>query len=117
MVDRFFDGGLEERIEGWIDRGREIGRELVSDVAGGPRRRRPLEAISRRMPRPSEPVRGWSDGDDEWPDDELFNLPRWQRSEPARPAPQDPLNSPPPQAADRTPRRPLPRSSRRRSAR
>ena len=58
MVDRFFDGGLEERIEGWIDRGREIGRELVSDVAGGPRRRRPLEAISRRMPRPSEPVRG-----------------------------------------------------------
>ena len=30
MAERFFDAGLEERLEGWLDRG----REFVDGVAG-----------------------------------------------------------------------------------
>ena len=119
MAERFFEGGFEERIEGWIDRGREFGRDLVNDVAGpragGPRRRRLLDAVSRRGQQAAEAVPGWGGDDDGWPDDELFNLPRWQRPEPSRPAPPDPLNSTPPRREERSPQRPLPRSSRRRS--
>jgi hypothetical protein len=92
MVDRFFEGGFEERIEGWLDRG----REFVDGVAGtrpGVRRiaaRRPLDAVSRRGFAAQPPA------NDEWPDDESFSLPRWQR-------------------ADGAGARPMPRSSRRRS--
>jgi hypothetical protein len=46
----------------------------------------------------------------------VFNMPRWQRPEPPRPAHPDPLNSAPRQE-ERSPQRPLPRSSRRRPQR
>jgi len=110
------------------------------------RPRQPLEAISRRgaaMPPPaaerdfrasqnrsipaastdSDRSNGWNDAPQDWPDDEDFSVPRWQR-------PSAPLQRPDPlqtelQQSDREPRgeqerpasspaRPLPRSSRRR---
>lgn len=89
-----------------------------------PRRRR-LEAISRRgaaVPAASEPMQADTEPQD-WPDDSLFNVPRWQRAEP-------PLRRPDPLQSELQPRdetrgdgdtarstgsaRPLPRSSRRR---
>ena len=101
MVDRFFEGGFEERIEGWLDRG----REFVDGVAGtrpGTRRiaaRRPLDAVSRRgfASQSAGQSAAQPPANDEWPDDESFSLPRWQR-------------------ADGAGARPMPRSSRRRSA-
>ena len=128
MVDRFFDGGLEERLEGWIDRGREFVDGVAANAAASNRprpsfsgtssnsRRRPLDAISRRgqRPAPAEPVPGWSDADSEWPDDDVFSLPRWQRPEPTRQPAPDPLTSAPPRRQPSN-QRPLPRSSRRRS--
>ena len=128
MVDRFFDGGLEERLEGWIDRGREFVDGVAANAAASNRprssvsssscssRRRPLDAISRRgqRPAPTDPVPGWSDAESDWPDDDVFSLPRWQRPEPSRQPAPDPLNSAPPRRQPSN-QRPLPRSSRRRS--
>lgn len=87
--------------------------------------RRALEAISRRSAPLLPPAA--SDTDD-WPEDDNFRLPRWQRpsgaaagGEPPRSLP--PASAAPPAAAGpagagpapaRTPQRPLPRSSRRR---
>lgn len=92
------DRSLEERLEGWIDRG----RDFVDGVAAARAtpRRRPLEALSRRgLPPPPD------DWDDDWPDDASFSLNRWQR-------PDGPDAPPAPSPPDS--RRPLPRSSRRR---
>lgn len=96
------DRSLEERLEGWIDRG----LDFVDGVAAGRAapRRRPLEAISRRGQAPA--ADGW---DDDWPDDASFSLNRWQRPD-ATATPGPPASPPPPQEG----RRPLPRSSRRR---
>ncbi|MEY4809223.1 MAG: hypothetical protein RLZZ206_3612 [Cyanobacteriota bacterium] len=75
-------------------------------------RRRPLEAISRRraQPQPLEAA--------EWPSDDAFVVPRWQRGA-AAPAPETPLGSksvPAPQDLPPTsPSRALPRSTRRRA--
>jgi hypothetical protein len=83
--------------------------------------RRALEAISRRSAPLLPPAA--SDTDD-WPEDDNFRLPRWQRpsgtaggGEPPRSLP--PASAAPPAgtggpAPQRTPQRPLPRSSRRR---
>lgn len=84
--------------------------------------RRPLEAISRRGLRParldaasaasapSEP----QPGADDWPEEESFSRPRWQRSV-AGPSPSDPVPAPrTPAAAPAAGGRPMPRSSRRR---
>ena len=129
MVDRFFEGGFEDRLEGWLDRGREFVDGVAANAAAAnnrPRssfassssssRRRPLDAISRRAQRPitSDPVPGWSDAEGDWPDDDVFSLPRWQRPEPSRQPAPDPLNSAPPRRQPSN-QRPLPRSSRRRS--
>ncbi len=90
-----------------------------------PRRR--LEAISRRgasrpgasAPRLTSgepPARQGSAGDD-WPDEDSFALPRWQRPLTPRPAAAGPTEQlrPAPKAAE-APARALPRSSRRRSS-
>lgn len=104
-------------------------------------RRRPLQAISRRGGQPAErgaaearparpvaerdagPANGWSDAAADWPDDEAFSVPRWQRPAPPLRRP-DPLQTELEQRGqDQTPgsamppgqsARPLPRSSRRR---
>ncbi len=101
-----------------------------NEGSGSGRRRRPLEAISRRAgpvptaapspAAPSTPVQDPGAAADDWPDDDTFTLPRWQRSsQPANDgrAPREE----PERASERrqTPasspgRRPLPRSSRRR---
>ncbi|MEN9877506.1 MAG: hypothetical protein RLZZ158_545 [Cyanobacteriota bacterium] len=120
MVDRFFEGGLEERLEGWLGRGREF-VDGVSGARPGSRRqgmagpgapgRRPLEAISRRGLRPSPQVADLG-ADDSWPEDDSFSLPRWQRTDSPNAAP-----APAPEPELRRPEgasRPMPRSSRRR---
>ncbi|MCP9884625.1 hypothetical protein KBY97_05735 [Synechococcus sp. ATX 2A4] len=75
----------------------------VSTGGGG---RRPLEAISRR----SAPLLPPASDSNDWPEDDNFRLPRWQRPSEAPAAP--PAATDP--APTRTPQRPLPRSSRRR---
>jgi len=85
-------------------------QQRIAEPPQGSSRRRPLEAISRRGSSPAI--------DQDWPDDDSFSRPRWQRSE----APPD-QQPPAPQsaaAAEQAPlpegsgARPLPRSSRRR---
>jgi hypothetical protein len=87
--------------------------------------RRALEAISRRSAPLLPPAA--SDTDD-WPEDDNFRLPRWQRPSGAAAGGEPPRSLPPSAAAPpaaagpagagpapaRTPQRPLPRSSRRR---
>ncbi|MFM9111072.1 MAG: hypothetical protein ACKOPN_10885 [Prochlorococcaceae cyanobacterium] len=89
---------------------REPWQERPSGAAAPPSGgggRRPLEGIARR---------GAAAAPEPWPDDGVFNVPRWQR--PAEPGRQ-PGNEPGPAAdgwADGAPpQRPMPRSSRRRN--
>jgi len=73
--------------------------------------KRPLEAMSRRPPRPLEGDQDLQD----WPSDELFTVPRWQRQQPAPRQPSQQQSEPPDSQANRNlDGRPLPRSSRRR---
>lgn len=72
-------------------------------------RRRPLEAISRRSAAPQPP-----DGA-EWPSDDAFVVPRWQRGA-VGPAPQPTQSAPStPPTPPASPGRALPRSTRRRA--
>jgi hypothetical protein len=80
-------------------------------------RRRPLEAISRRAP----VLQGASGPDQDWPDDDSFSRPRWQRSvaQPAQPAqqslvPRGAAGDRPAPDGSALAARPVPRSSRRR---
>jgi hypothetical protein len=82
--------------------------------------RRALEAISRRSAPLLPPA---ANGTDDWPEDDNFRLPRWQRPSGAAGGGEPPRSLPPASAAPpggagpapaRTPQRPLPRSSRRR---
>ncbi|MEB3255712.1 MAG: hypothetical protein VKJ05_04920 [Synechococcaceae cyanobacterium] len=79
-----------------------------------PARRRSLEAISRRGATPAAPAGAGAAAPADWPDDESFTVPRWQRPAAAAPAAADltapPAAVPPPAEASR----PLPRSTRRR---
>ena len=73
------------------------------------RGKRPLQAISRRSRQRSVPTAASSSPDD-WPEDDLFQVQRWQREPAQRSSSEgEPLDQPP------TPRRGLPRSSRRRA--
>ena len=73
------------------------------------RGKRPLHAISRRSRQRSVPAAASSSPDD-WPEDDLFQVQRWQREPAQRSSSEgEPLDQPP------TPRRGLPRSSRRRA--
>jgi len=82
--------------------------------------KRPLEAISRRVPPAISPAATRSEvlsREDEWPDESSFQVDHWQRQSPERITPEAVSNS-----SSSTPvrserllgRRPLPRSSRRR---
>jgi hypothetical protein len=107
---------LEDRVDWLLDDGDDW-REPWQEPAAAPAAsapsarasaRRPLEAISRRgLRRPgAAPAPGAASSDD-WPADDAFTLPRWQR--PAAAPRELPPADPPPSGS-----RPLPRSSRRR---
>jgi hypothetical protein len=106
---------LLEEDDDW----REPWQESAEPMA---RRKQPLQAISRRSrqrsmpaaasqpPPTAAPFVADSSAPDDWPDDDLFQVQRWQRDSAQRSSPQgDPQDQPP------SPRRGLPRSSRRRT--
>jgi hypothetical protein len=122
-MEERLDGLLDADDEDWREPWQEARREPIARAqAQAPQaqappperpRRRPLEAISRRVEPPATlalPAAGADTG--EWPGDDAFTLRRWQRDPRSRQA----------ERADEQPRttdvrgagRPLPRSSRRR---
>jgi hypothetical protein len=132
-VEDKLDWILEEEDdwrEPWQEPRQEPDPPVTSPRAARPvAGRRPLEAISRRPPLAGSPgtapapAPGLESGD--WPEDDSFSRPRWQR--PAaqsdasqRYVPRSPLPDPAPapssfgSAVEPTPARPVPRSSRRR---
>ena len=92
-----------------------VGASASVDRSTPARRKRPLEAMSRRQPVLPPPTASASpstssDQDDVWPEDDSFKVERWKRSES-----RDGVADPAPSTTSRSPsRRPLPRSSRRR---
>jgi hypothetical protein len=83
------------------------------------RGKRPLQAISRRARQRSVPAAASSSPDD-WPEDDLFQVQRWQRdpaqrSSSERSSSEQSSSEGEPQDQPPTPRRGLPRSSRRRA--
>ena len=92
-----------------------VGASASVDRSTPARRKRPLEAMSRRQPVLPPPTASASpstssDQDDVWPEDDSFKVERWKRSES-----RDGVADPAPSTTPRSPsRRPLPRSSRRR---
>jgi hypothetical protein len=80
---------------------REPWQEQTSPEASRRGGKRPLQAVSRRRP---------SAADDSWPEDESFRVQRWQRTAGL----DGQLDEQPVRQSMRSPRRVLPRSSRRR---
>jgi hypothetical protein len=112
-LGRWVEDKLDRLLEDDGDDWREPWQEpAAAPAASAPSARasarRPLEAISRRgLRRPgAAPAPGAASSDD-WPADDAFTLPRWQR--PAAAPRELPPADPPPSGS-----RPLPRSSRRR---
>ncbi len=111
-LGRWVEGRLDWLLDD-SDDWREPWQESDRGAPGAPepppaplRSRRPmLEAVSRRG-RPAPPSRP-PIADDDWPDDDSFTLPRWQRPEGS----DEPDTAFPPAPSGR----PLPRSSRRRA--
>ena len=109
-VEDKLDWILEDEDD-WREPWQEPRRPPAAATSSGVRR--PLEAISRRGQRRQPPQQPSSpqpsmDATEDWPDDESFSRPRWQRPR------VDPSRSPERSAESRQPSRPLPRSSRRR---
>ena len=108
-VEDKLDWILEEEDD-WREPWQEVRQEARPESRP---RRRPLEAISRRVaaPQPPEPA--------EWPSDEAFVVPRWQRGAASAPSPQTTqrTQSTPetPATPSASPARALPRSTRRRA--
>jgi hypothetical protein len=101
---------VENKLD-WIleaeDDWREPWQETRPESGSQGRQRRRLDAISRRS---AEPPRGQPQQEvapGEWPDDDAFAVPRWQRQPPSAPQPQSSIAG---SAAGRA----MPRSSRRR---
>lgn len=119
------------RSDGRSDSSRSVTSRSVTPRSATPSRRRPLDAISRRrseplwtqpqqaapqgpapeQPRPLQPVPQPSEAS-EWPEDDTFVVPRWQRQAPASPSSSGAATP----AAPRVSGRAVPRSTRRRSA-
>jgi len=95
-------------------------REPLTTPQRNAQPRRRLEAISRRGITPAAAPRA-GDGEQDWPDDAAFSLPRWQRPsaaltrpDPLRPEQQAPRPDRSEEGSAPPPARPLPRSTRRR---
>jgi hypothetical protein len=106
---------VENKLD-WIledeDDWREPWQETRPEPSSQARPRRRLDAISRRS---AEPLRGQPRQElepDQWPEDEAFALPRWQRQPSS--APQSQPQSEPPSQSQPTGRA-MPRSTRRRA--
>lgn len=117
-LGRWVENKLDRLLEDDGDDWREPWQEPAPAAPVAPARassRRPLDAISRRGlrragPAPAAPAAGEAPAAaDDWPADEAFTLPRWQR--PAATPRELPPAEPPASGG-----RPLPRSSRRRGA-
>lgn len=104
---------LMDEEEDWRD---PVQPPLRAESPVASSRKRPLDAISRRVnvaPLP-EPESSYGEDDNSWPDDESFRVERWSRSAPP-PSTASPSMAASPQPLSRgSSRRPLPRSSRRR---
>jgi hypothetical protein len=108
-----------DKVE-WLLEDDEDWREPWQDSAEPKGRgKRPLQAISRRSRQRSVPTAASSSPDD-WPEDDLFQVQRWQRdpaqrSSSERSSSEQSSSEGEPQDQPPTPRRGLPRSSRRRA--
>ncbi len=132
---RFDDLGrwVEDRLDWLLEDGDEWREPWQEEERGNPApaprapvrsRRQGLEAVSRRGrsatfdgptdPSGAGPSEAAPSGDDDWPDDTSFRLPRWQRQEPGAPSAPAGEGEPPRRPAGSQSSRPLPRSSRRR---
>ena len=103
---------VENKLDWILDEGDEP-REPWRDPQPALKRRRPLEAISRRSGQPDQAARSEpAPGEPEpWPDDDAFVVPRWQRQAPAAAQPDPPASVRPGSFG-----RAMPRSTRRRLA-
>ena len=118
-ISRWVEDKLDwflEDDESWLEPW-QVEQETNSNVSGN--RKRPLDAISRRTAKGVNQVdphnEPFSD-EDGWPDDALFKVDRWQRSQTARPYKNDEDSLSSSREVDLSNKnRPLPRSSRRRS--
>ena len=103
---------VEDKLD-WLLEDEEGWRESWEGQPAGPQpqrrsRREPLQAISRRRPKPAAPAVEPAADAEAWPDDDSFTVPRWQRGDGGS-------QSEPPSASPRLQSgRTLPRSSRRR---
>jgi hypothetical protein len=108
-VENKLDWILEDE-EDW----REPWQEARPELSFQARPRRRLDAISRRS---AEPLRGQPSQErepEEWPEDDAFALPRWQRQPSTAPQSQPQYQSQPPSQSQLTGRA-MPRSTRRRA--
>jgi hypothetical protein len=106
---------VEERLDWLLDDSDDWREPWQQSDPAPPRRRRSLEALSRRgnsVPPAAEPSAAPAGAEADWPDEASFSVPRWQRAATAPRPMQDLAAPPPPPPASGG--RPLPRSSRRR---
>ncbi|MCT0216278.1 hypothetical protein KQ298_08075 [Synechococcus sp. CS-1330] len=108
-VENKLDWILEDE-EDWREPWQETRPELVSQDR--PRRR--LDAISRRSAAPPQGQPRQAREPEEWPEDEAFALPRWQR-QPSSALQSQPQTQSQPPSQSQLPGRAMPRSSRRRA--
>ena len=110
-----------DKVEWLLEEGDDWREPWQDSAEPKARGKRPLQAISRRShqrsmpavasqpPPKAAPSVAESSASDDWPEDDLFQVQRWQRDPAQRSSSEgEPLDQPP------TPRRGLPRSSRRR---
>ena len=106
---------VENKLD-WIledeDDWREPWQEARPEPSSQDRPRRRLDAISRRSAAPPQGQPRQAREPEEWPEDDAFALPRWQRQPSSAPQPQ-PQSQPPSQS--RLTGRAMPRSTRRRA--
>ena len=108
-VENKLDWILEDEDD-WREPWQETRPELVSQDR--PRRR--LDAISRRSAAPPQGQPRQAREPEEWPEDEAFALPRWQR-QPSSALQSQPQTQSQPPSQSQLPGRAMPRSSRRRA--
>ena len=101
---------VENKLD-WIledeDDWREPWQETRPEPSSQARPRRRLDAISLRSPASPQAQRRQAGEPEEWPEDDAFALPRWQRQPSSAPQTQPPSQS-------QLPGRAMPRSTRRR---